>query len=218
MKNIHMLSIRKFMLLLGVLYAGQAYSQTIVNDFQTRTELRISLKPVDKVTLTLIPEVRLDESFTADKYLLESRLTYKPIKGFSLGGSYRFIVNPRDENPTEYLHRFALYAKYAHRIQRWEPSLRIKYTNYTEDASSGEYFRYRAKLKYDIKNCKLTPYISAEGFHDLSANEMYKMRYALGAGYKLNKKNSINIGYMLDYYMQEYRNKHIINIGYRLKF
>lgn len=232
MKNIHMLPIRKLLILLGVLFAGQVYSQTtenesqstenepqaVENDFQSRTELKLSFSPVKKFRITFIPELRLDESFNIDKSLLETELSYNPIKDLSLIGSYRFIINPRDTKSTEYLHRFAFAADYSKSIKRWEPSFRIKYTNYTEDASNGEFLRYRAKLEYDIKNFKLTPYVRAEGFHDLEENDMYKMRYALGAKYKLNKKNSVKIGYMLDYYLQEYRNKHIITIGYSLKF
>ena len=160
----------------------------------------------------------MDESFSVDKYLLESTLSYKPLKGLELGGSYRFIINPRDEKATEYLNRFALYAKYAYKIQRWKPSLRIKYTNYTEDISTGTFLRYRAKLNYDIKNCKITPMASVEAFQDLGDNQIYKLRYGLGARYKFNKHSSIDLGYNLDYYMQEYLNKHIIKIGYRYKF
>ena len=44
------------------------------------------------------------------------------------------------------------------------------------------------------------------------------MRYSLGAEYKINKNSSIGLGYMLDYYLQDYRNKHIINLGYTYKF
>ena len=217
--------VRELLLLLGVLFAGQTYSQTtenesqaIENDFQTRAEVKLSFSPIKKFKITFIPELRMDESFDIDKYLLETELSYKPIKDLSLSGSYRFVSNPRDTKATEYLHRFALTAEYSKSIKRWEPSFRIKYTNYTEDAFDGEFLRYRAKLEYDIKNFKLTPYIRAEGFHDLSQDELYKMRYALGGKYKLNKKNSVRIGYMLDYYLQDYRNKHILTIGYNFKF
>ncbi len=203
---------------MAILYAGEAFAQTVNNDFQTRIEAKLSLKPLDKLTVSLDPEVRFDESFQVGKYMLESGISYKPLKGLTLGGSYRFIINPRTTKATEYLNRFALYTSYKKKIERFEPSLRVKYTNYTEDLSLGEFLRYRAKLEYDIKNCKLTPLISAEAFHDLSGSQIYKMRYALGAEYKLNKKSSLQLRYMLDYYLQEYQNKHIINLGYKYKF
>ena len=198
--------------------AGGAFSQEITNDFQTRTDVKLSYEPLDKLTLSLNPEIRWDESFVVSKYMLQTDISYKPLKGLTLGGSYRFIINPRTTKATEYLHRFALFTSYKKKVERFEPSLRVKYTNYTEDISLGEFLRYRAKLEYDIKGSKITPLISAEAFHDISGGQIYKMRYALGAEYKINKKSSIGLGYMLDYYMLDYRNKHIIKLGYKYKF
>ena len=218
MQHIQYTPVRILLSLMGILVSGGAFSQTVTNEFQTRTEVKVNYKPMDKLTLSLNPEVRLDESFQVDKYMLESGISYEPVKGLSLGGSYRFIINPRTTKATEYLNRFALFTSYKKKIERFEPFLRIKYTNYTEDASQGKFLRYRAKLEYDIKGIKITPLISAEAFHDLSENQIYKMRYALGAEYKLNKKNSLGLGYMLDYYMLDYRNKHIIKLGYKYKF
>jgi len=212
------ISIRLLILFIAAGYAGRVNSQTVTNEFQTRTEVKLSFEPLDKLTLSLNPEVRWDESFSVGKYMLESGLSYKPVKGLTLGGSYRFIINPRTTKATEYLHRFALFTTYKKKIERFEPSLRVKYTNYTEDLSLGEFLRYRAKLEYDIKGSKITPVLSAEAFHYLAGNQIYKMRYAIGAEYKLNKKSSLGIGYMLDYYMQDYRNKHIITLGYKYKF
>jgi len=209
---------RIILLLLLILPAGIAFTQTVSNEFQSRTKIELDLDLLKGLNLSLAPEFRLDESFSVAKYLLESTLSYKPVIGLELGGSYRFIINPRDEKATEYLNRFALYARYAYKIQRWKPSLRIKYTNYTEDISTGTFLRYRAKLNYDIKNCRLTPMASVEAFQDLEDNQLYKFRYGIGVRYKLNKHSAIDLGYNLDYYMQEYRNKHIIKIGYSYSF
>ncbi len=193
-------------------------AQEIDNDFQARTEAKLTYKPIKKVQLSFTPEIRWDENFSVSKYHFQSTVSYNPVKGLDLSGSYRFIVNPRSTNPTEYLHRFAFDAEYGRKVYRWKPSVRLKYTNYTDDDANGDFLRYRAKLDYNVKNFKLTPYASAEGFHDISVNELYKMRYSLGASYKLNKHNSLKLGYALDYYMLEYRNKHIISIGYKYKF
>lgn len=205
-------------LLAGLLFSMEGFSQEIVNDFQTRTEVKLSYEPLKNLNLSLSPEIRWNESFGVSKYMLESGISYKPIKGLRIGGTYRFIINPRETKATEYLHRFALYTSYKKKIERFEPSLRIKYTNYTEDLSLGEFLRYRAKLEYNIKNCKITPMISAEAFHELSGNQIYKMRYAIGGEYKINKKSSFELGYMLDYYLTEYYNKHILKVGYKYKF
>lgn len=225
MNSITKISIQLLLVLIGILFTGMAFSQTVTNDyqtvsndFQTRMEVKLNLEPWDNLTLSLNPEVRLNESFHVAKYMLESKISYEPLKGLSLGGSYRFIINPRTNKDTEYLHRFAMFFSYKKKINRFEPSLRVKYTNYTEDKSLGEFLRYRAKLEYDIKGIKITPLLSAEAFHDITGNQIYKMRYALGTDYKLSKHSSLELGYMLDYYMQDYRNKHIIKLGYKYKF
>lgn len=193
-------------------------SQTTEDEFQTRSEIKLSYKPIDNIKIYVTPELRFDETFAADKFLLETGLAYKPIKFLELGGSYRYIVNYRDVKSTEYLHRFALDATLGKSFNRWKPSLRIRYTNYTEDNSNSNYLRYKAKLEYNIKNCKLSPLIAAEAFNDLEDGTYYKMRYTLGADYKLNKKNAISIAYKLDYYLQDYLNKHILYVGYKYKF
>ena len=207
-------------LLVGILFFVGYHplsAQEVDNTYQSRIEFKSSLKLADKWKLYFIPEFRLDESFSVDKYLLELRGVYKPAKILSLGASYRFVGNPRETKATEYLHRYALDATFEKKFKRFEPSFRLKYTNYSEDKSDSEFLRYRAELNYDIKGSKLTPLISAEAFQELNDNDLYKMRYTLGVKYKLNKKNSINFGYKLDYYLNEYQNKHILYLGYRIK-
>lgn len=205
-------------LILLTLISQYLGAQTVENDFQSRTELKLSYEPIDKIRLSVTPEVRLDESFKMDKFLLESGVQYKPVKVFSIGGSYRFIANTRNTKSTEYLHRFALDATYSKKIERWKPSFRLRYTNYTEDDANSDFLRYKAKVEYNIKNFKLSPVVGVEAFHELSDNEFYKMRYTLGFDYKLNKQNAISVGYKLDYYLQEYLNKHIVYVGYKFKF
>ncbi len=168
--------------------------------------------------LQFTPELRFDENFSISKYLFELKGIYEPVKNLELGASYRYIINPRANNPTEYLNRFDLDAKWGKKFNRWKPSFRLKYTNYSEDISDGNFLRYKAELNYDIKKSKLTPVIAAEAFQELSDSDLYKMRYTLGASYKLNKKNSIGFGYKLDYYMNDYQNKHILYLGYKIKF
>ena len=210
--------IRVSLILAGTLYSAGGFSQTVTNDFQTRYEFKLHLEPLKGLELKLSPELRLDESFELARYMLESQLSYSPLKGLSLGGSYRFVINPRSEKATEYLHRFALYTSYKKRIKRFEPSLRIKYTNYTEDLSLGEFLRYRAKLEYNIKNSKITPLLSAEAFQDITGNQIYKMRYGFGAEYKISKHSSLAVKYLMDYYLGDYYNKHIFKLGYTYKF
>jgi hypothetical protein len=199
-------------------YSELANSQTVENEFQTQMEFDMSWKLAKKLKLSVIPELRFNEPFVFDKFLFETQLAYKPIKLVELGGSYKLIANRRENNPTEFLSKFAFDATVGKNINRWDPSFRIRYTNDTEDDSNNQFFRYKAKLEYNLKNCKLTPAVAVEGFQELATSELYKMRYSANLGYKLNKKNSIALGYKFDYYMQDFLNKHTLYLGYKIKF
>lgn len=57
--------------------------------------------------------------------------------------------------------------------------------------------RSRLSVKYDIPNCKITPFASAELYTKLNEWKGYdKLRYRAGASYKINKKNSISLYYL----------------------
>lgn len=57
--------------------------------------------------------------------------------------------------------------------------------------------RSRLSIKYDIPNCKITPFASAELYTKLNEWKGYdKMRYRAGASYKINKKNSVSLYYL----------------------
>ncbi|WP_075590210.1 DUF2490 domain-containing protein [Labilibacter marinus] len=195
-------------------------AQEVENEMQTRTSLKMSFKPAKKLKLSVTPELRFDDSFILDKSLIEGELEYKPLKFLSLGAAYRFVANQRENKDTEYLHRFAYSATAKKDFSHFETSFRLRYSNYAdEDSGEGtEFMRYKIACKYDIPKCKITPFVSAEMFQDLDASALHKMRYAAGANYKLFKKNSIGVSYKLDYYSKEYRNKHIISLGYKIKF
>ena len=209
-----------FMLL--VLQGSFVLAQDVETDFQNRLFFEMEFKPIKKLKLTITPEVRLNESFSVSKYLLEAEASYKIIKHVYLGANYRFVVNPRDEKSTEYGHRFGFSAKYKYKFNDLKSSFRLAYSNYADDYSdldkAENYLRYKLALKYDIPKCKLTPSVSAELFHSLDGGDLYKMRYKLGLDYKLFKNNYLNANYKFDYYINEYKNRHIFTLGYKLNF
>ena len=211
--------ILKIWLLLVILSTGLlARAQDVQNDFQIRTEIKLSFNPLKNIELNLTPMLRLDEKFQFDQYLFEGEVVYNPFKQFSFGAAYRFIGNQTKKNGMEYSGRYAIFAEAEKKIDRFKPSLKISYTNYSDEEYNNNFLRYKANLKYDIAKSKITPELGFEAFHDLSNSNFYKLRYSVGADYKLFKNNSIGITYKLDYYMQELRNKHIISIGYKIKF
>ena len=57
--------------------------------------------------------------------------------------------------------------------------------------------RSRLNVKYDIPNCKVNPFASVELYTRLDEwKGCDKLRYRIGASYKINKKNSISLYYL----------------------
>lgn len=194
------------------------YAQDIDNQFESRAAFKLTYNPIKKLKLSLSPELRFDENMSLDEYLIEAGAAYKIGKMFTLGANYRFMANERETKATEYYSRFAFYGMLKKKYGDFEPSLKFGYSNYSDDDEEMDnYLRYKASLKYDIPKSKITPVISAEGFHNLSTSELYKMRYAIGADYKLFKKNYIGLKYKFDYFRTQYKNRHIISLEYKIK-
>lgn len=195
------------------------YAQEVENEYQSRLLFNASFKPIKKLKITISPEFRFNEDFSVDKYLLESEVEYKLSKWLKLGARYGFITNIRKEKDTEYLNRYAFMAKIGTEMGRFDPSLRLMYSNYADDGVLGKKFlRYKLGVKYDIPNCKITPNMAIQPFQDLTEGGLYKTRYSVGADIKLFKKNFLGINYKFDYYNNEYLNGHIISLGYSIKF
>lgn len=195
-------------------------AQEVVNDFQSRYSVGIQYKFNKKWKISATPEIRFDESFNVDRFLIEGKLKYKPFKIITLGATYRFVINYRDVKETQYLNRFGFSATVKKKIKRFEPAFRLQYSNYADDEiTDSRFLRYKLSTEYNIKDCKITPMIAAEIFQRLGTNTLlYKMRYTAGADYKINKKNYIGLKYKFDYYKYEYRNRHIISLEYKFKF
>ena len=166
-----------------------------------------------------MPQFRFDENFSLDKYLFEGEAEYKVAKFLDVAATYRFVVNPRDTKDTEYFNRYGFSATAGKKFGNFESAFRLRYSNYADDdVSDKSFMRYKASLKYDIKDCKLTPFVAAELFQQTDGGNLYKMRYSSGFDYKLFKKNYIGVSYKFDYYNTDYLNKHIISLGYKIKF
>lgn len=68
-----------------------------------------------------------------------------------------------------------------------------------KDAKHNLTLRSRLNVKYDIRNCKINPFASVELYTRLDEWKGYdKLRYRLGASYKINKDNSISLYYLFE--------------------
>ena len=68
-----------------------------------------------------------------------------------------------------------------------------------KDAKHNLTLRSRVNVKYDIPNCKVNPFASVELYTRLDEWKGYdKLRYRLGASYKINKDNLISLYYLFE--------------------
>lgn len=124
-------------------------------------------------------------------------------------------------------------------IGRWSLSLRERWqytyrpekttTRYDFDNSKWEdttvsgkaqsVLRSRLQVEYDIPYCTWTPYVSTEFYNAWSVQ---KIRYTVGADWKINKKNIFSIFYRYQDYMSsdtdDETNMNVIGLGYKFKF
>lgn len=198
-----------------------SFAQEVVNEFQLRNSVEIEYEAFKDFTLSFSPELRLGQDFSIDNYHFQLEADYKLSKIFSLGARYRFVVNPRENNDTEYQSLYGVNLKLKKKFNRFKTAVRFSYTNDAdEDYNEGRsnFLRYKATAKYNIKSCKLEPMIGLEAFQQLQGEGLYKMRYLAGLGYKFNKKNQLGLTYKFDYYRIAYVNKHIVELTYKFKF
>ena len=94
-----------------------------------------------------------------------------------------------------------------------------KWEDTTVKGNAGSVLRSRIQAEYDIPLCTWTPNASVELYNAWSVQ---KVRYTIGADWKINKKNSFSIYYRF----QDNRGSsddgdldmHIIGLGYNFKF
>lgn len=100
-------------------------------------------------------------------------------------------------------------------------------TSYTEDYDEKTYkgkgknvLRSRLSLEYNIPRCKVDPFVSAEAYNAWS---LYKMRYTVGADWKIAKPHTLSFYYRYQHVrgnddIDDEPNRHIIGLEYKFKF
>ena len=198
-------------LLVSIVFAAQ------MDELELRPSVTVRFSPIKKVKLYVTPELRFDY-FTLDKFLLEAQVKYSPLKYLDIGGAYKLVLNRRNNDPLEVIHRVDVFIEGEYKIDRFTPSLRLMYVNYDEDEGVSHFLRYKAKIEYNVPKVKIDPFLAAEMYHQLIDGTIYKMRYSIGADWRFAKKMSIGLAYKLDSYFDSGKVKHIVELGYTYKF
>ena len=138
-------------------------------------------------------------------------------------------------------HRVTSSLTFSQKWERWKFSLRERwqYTYRPEKVVAGRYnyyyqksdaverlvrgkgknvLRSRLMIEYDIVHSPVTPWMSIETFH---AWRMEQIRYIIGAKWKIDKQNSIELSYRYQHVDQDddYEpHRHIVGLNYQYQF
>ncbi len=208
-------------------YSAHAQDSTVVSDFEAWGGLSLEKSFLEKkLDFKLTQEFRFDENSThLNQFFTELEGKYELFDGFDLGLGYRFIRNRKNSGAVNEQRLFAT-LRYKHKIDRLSLSYRFMFQNHDEIGLSRDNgdditrkYRLRVKATYNIKNWKLDPYFSIEGFftqennginyvESITERETFsgfeKIRFTLGTKYKINKRMQLGAFYRVEREMQSY--------------
>jgi|WetSurMetagenome_2_1015567.scaffolds.fasta_scaffold127245_2 hypothetical protein len=186
--------------------------------FGTWINAEITKDIFKKLEFGIKPELRLQDNFAVDEYLVEGELVYKPVKFLRLGAAYRFSQEMK-KSSTLTTHRFSFYSLAKKDWRRLEGSFRFCFSNYSEmdeETQKSNYFRYRLKFSYDLKNSRFMPFTSYELFHSLTEKILDKSRFDIGSNFRISNKSTIGVYYRLQSYFNRKDAIHILGLSYSL--
>ncbi len=199
--------------------------------YKYRMGVDFQIKLMKGLKLDLEPEFRFNDGY--DKLLLNAGLTYKTFGCIYWGATYRLDVDRVESSDTytmssiygmgnnydtEVYNRFAFDVTYKDDFGSFTPSFRLRYNNFADDeVTDNEFLRYRAKVEYNIRKSKFSPYFAVEAYQDLNESALYKMRYATGFDLKVSKRTSLALDYKFDFFIEEYKNANIFSAGVKFK-
>jgi len=142
------------------------------------------------------------------KYLAQYETGYKISKRFDAAFIYRTAWRKEEEGNFHYRDKMFAELNFDYPVSRFKIENRLRYQrgtktyiNSKKDLIPKHYIRDRFELKYDIKNCKITPFVFCELFFPLyhrSSNTIDEYRLGWEIRYKVNENQSFKTG--MDYH------------------
>lgn len=206
---------------LSLAYAAPAVAQDVEEEFQLRVGAEVEKEVIDDLSVSLTPEMRT-VGLNPDRYLLELGLKYDPLDFLSLRPGFRGDLEEKKSGlDGGYRAKMDVVGKLE--FGDFEPNARLRYTyEFGPDRDSQHSLRYKLGLDYEIDPADLTVGVGVEAFQDLALGSFYKMRYGGGVTwdfYKTKKLDqSVGLSYDFDYFLDKYKNVHIVELTYGIQF
>ena len=210
---------KRLVLTIFAVVFGVITAQAKTEKFGTWIELEFRKDFLENFSFSLVPEIRFQDQFKVDEYMIQGKLSYDVFSFLSVAGTYRLGTEIKNKGNVSYS-RYALDAQASTDINRLELSLRGRFTNFSEldEEESSKYLRPRVKLEYKTKGKRIRPFTSYELFHNITTEELQKSRFDVGFTRRIGDIHRVGLYYRLQDYFTDKASIHILGIEYRLRF
>lgn len=124
-----------------------------------------------------------DHLQVTDRWGLDVGVKYALLPFLKVGGGYEIHYRNRGEDGWKFRHRYHADATLSDRWGRIKLALRERFQHTWDDVENEFRLRSRLKLAYDIRDCKVEPYVSVEMYNSLNCGDRFdvaRMRYRAG--------------------------------------
>ncbi len=208
------IALSNLLISLLLLYVTPSLGQT--SEF--RSSITIEKELLKYLKLEISPDLRFTDGFGDREYQFRGGVSYRPVKYVGFTAAYRFGVLNYKGKETEYQNRYFVSAQLRYGLRRFDFTARAMLTNDGDagffDGNPNNYLRFKARIRYNIRSLKVSPYVHAEYFYQINDREFNRARYGFGGVYKLSKSHSISLEYCWQDYLKKQKNKNIFSLGY----
>lgn len=187
-----------------------------------------------KLSLVIDQEFRLRENYQRiNLFYTNFGVDYKFNKSIKISPTYRTIQKKRLDGSYSYRHRLMLDVNLKKKLKKFTLAERVRYQIEVQDFYTSrkgklaeQFLRFKTDLKYSLSD-RITPYFSCElryqirsprGDGPLYDDAFHRIRNVLGFEYQINKKNSVNLYYLIqsEFDISTPESIYILGIAYSL--
>jgi hypothetical protein len=187
-----------------------------------------------KINLVIDQEFRLKENYQRiNLFYTNVGVDYKFNKSIKISPTYRTIQKKRLDGSYSYRHRLMLDVTLKKKLNKITLSERIRYQIEVQDLYTSrkgkleeQFLRFKTDVKYSLSD-RITPYFSCELRYQIRSprgdgpaynNGFHRIRNVFGFEYQLNKKNSVNLYYLVqsEFNISTPESIYILGIAYSL--
>jgi len=191
-------------LILGSSAMAAQTSTVTVRDFQTWSSVNLRYKINKDLRLTLSEHVRLQQnSMVMEQHFTQIKAKYDLPYGLNVGAGWRYINwYDVDDSLYEIRSRWHVDLGGDYEVGRWDLGARLRYQSRADwgdpDAVTKDVLRVKSSIRYNFRDWKWDPTLSAELFRNQATGEWYKYRLTASVDHKLSKRSKLATYYRME--------------------